>query len=390
VFPCKHGAGLVLLLAREPGLFSGAEPPVWLAEWLDKRQEKQEKKSEKIAVEVAVKAALTPEELAKVADKEAAARAKKDAQRTERTRQAARDLETWLLDVMRAGLAHAHQQAGAFWEQPAARLVDGQLPGLAARVRALPELIAATGAAWPERLLAALGDLYSLTRAVQNPAALPEALRADVQQLTGLPLKKDEVLAAAPPVPDTWRVLARASEETGPRITELRTWLWGLTTNRPALILEYTVAGVPGAPDASVLLTGEVYEGTLSFYPGAMPLRAIAGNALSRAGSQAPPLPDLPGGSPADQLTAYATALGQNPWLTRWPMLLHGVIPEVDEAGRWHLHHQAEGVRLPVSATTPALLGWRLLSMAGGAPLSLFGEWDGYDFRILAFGLSNG
>jgi len=44
VFPCKHGAGLLLLLARQPALFPIATPPGWLDEWLAKRQQTQAKK----------------------------------------------------------------------------------------------------------------------------------------------------------------------------------------------------------------------------------------------------------------------------------------------------------------------------------------------------------
>ena len=49
VFPCKYGAGLLLLMARQPELLNDNTPPTWLAEWLDKRQQTQEKKTEKPA-----------------------------------------------------------------------------------------------------------------------------------------------------------------------------------------------------------------------------------------------------------------------------------------------------------------------------------------------------
>ena len=33
-FPCKHGLGLLLLLADQPALFKQQEPPAWVADWL--------------------------------------------------------------------------------------------------------------------------------------------------------------------------------------------------------------------------------------------------------------------------------------------------------------------------------------------------------------------
>src|ERR1700733_4537643 len=47
-FPCKHGLGLLLLHARQPGIFAVAESPAWVSDWISKRSEKEEKKTEKV------------------------------------------------------------------------------------------------------------------------------------------------------------------------------------------------------------------------------------------------------------------------------------------------------------------------------------------------------
>ena len=292
VFPCKHGAGLALLLAREPARFTATNPPAWLAEWLGKRQEKEAAKVgrvvERAAVEAQYPASKSPEELTKAAAREAAARAKKEAQKADRSRQAAADLETWLLDVARAGLVHAHQQPAAFWETPAARLVDGQLPGLAARIRAVPALLEEAGLAWADRLLAALGELYLLARAVQQPAALPPALQVETQLQTGLPMRRDA-------------------------------------------------------------------------------------------------------------LTAYAAALGANPWLRLWPMRLRDcrivpdpAAPDPAHAPRWLLLDPAENLTLPLDPSYNQHLGWRNAALFGGQPVWATGEWDGHRLRVLSFSVEIG
>ena len=52
----------------------------------------------------------------------------------------AEELETWLLDLMRQGLADLPARPRSFWETAAARLVDNQLPGLAAVLRELAKI----------------------------------------------------------------------------------------------------------------------------------------------------------------------------------------------------------------------------------------------------------
>src|SRR5512145_897060 len=48
-FPCKHGIGLFLILAQQPGILTEKSPPPWTIEWLSKRVEKEEKKASKLA-----------------------------------------------------------------------------------------------------------------------------------------------------------------------------------------------------------------------------------------------------------------------------------------------------------------------------------------------------
>ncbi|UYZ63998.1 DUF5691 domain-containing protein [Hymenobacter weizhouensis] len=372
-FPCKHGAGLLLLLARQPQLLSSTAAPAWLQEWLGKRQQTQDKKAAKAApdAEPAAAPAANP---APTDD----ARRKREAQRLVRMQRGAQELETWLQDIIRAGLAATDQHPRSFWESQAARLVDGQLPGLAALVRELPAL-RHQGPDWPARLLARLGELYLLVRAFLRLPELAAEAREEVLQQVGVTVKKEDLLAAQPPVEDEWHVLAQTTTEEE-RLTVRRSWLRGQGTGRFAVVVEFSFGSQPFS--ASLVPAGR-FRGPLTFYPGLLPLRAVTG-ALTFAGLRA--ATDVPAGgfSPTALLHEYAAALARLPWLREWPALLAQVqlLQQPDQS--WALYHPAAAPAvLPVRFATEDA-PWQLLAQGGGQFLTLFGEWDGQAFRPLA------
>ena len=375
VFPCKHGAGLLLLLARQPALLPAGTPPAWLAEWLEKRQTKGEEQAEKAAAKKAPKApaaeaAPGSPETAEAAPAPNAAQQKREAQRHARMQAGAADLETWLLDLLRAGLADLEKKPGSFWENQAARLVDNQLPGLAAVLRELAEFPTA-GPDWTQRLLGRLGELYVLVRAFLNRDNLTPTARQDVWQQVGITPKKDDLLAnpASVIVADTWLVLGQYAWEEE-RVTGRRSWLFGQQSGRTALILEFAFGS---QPFATALVPQGKYAGELVFYPGLLPLRA-APVGLVYKGSAADATP--PGQGISELLDSYASALGRQPWLRQWPAALGPVLPTPLPDGRWLLHHATEPLALPLRIVDEEV-AWQWLAFSGGQPLTLFGEWDG-------------
>lgn len=377
VFPCKHGAGLLLLLARQPALFPTATPPGWLDEWLTKRQQTQAKKvtpvvsysSAEPAVPADADAVATDPELGSVAGSGVAPA------RLARMAQGADELESWLLDLLRHGLATLDQQPAKFWENQAARLVDNQLPGLASTLRELATL-RHVHADWPTRLLARLGELYWLVRAFQNHAQLPAATRQEVLQQVGITIKKEELPTYAGPVADEWQVVGQFTWEEE-RLTARRSWLYGLGTGRYALVLEFAFGS---QVFATPLVPHGLYAGELLFYPGLLPLRA-APAALTFTGSAS--LASAPAARrPSELLDDYAQALGRQPWLREWPSTLGQVRLAQQPTGEWVLVHPADSVALPLRFTDEDA-PWQLLAQSGGQLLTLFGEWDGRAFRPL-------
>jgi len=364
VFPCKHGVGLLLLMARQPQLLTPGTPPAWLTEWLSKRQNRQQEQVEK-----AVAKAESP-------PTDPAAREKRESQRLQRMTRSAAELEAWLLDLVRTGLASLEKQPGSYWETQAARLVDGQLPGLAAVVRELAGLRHA-GPDWTAQLLARLGELYVLVRAFQNLPQLSDDARQEVLQQVGVSSKKEELLAEGTAVADTWDVAGQFTWEED-RLTARRTWLRGRATGRFALVLEYAFGG---QGFATALVPNGSYEGALVFYPGLLPLRVVPAQLTFQNLTPAPAA--QPDTTPARLLDEYATALSQNPWLREWPAYLHEVKPVLRPDNTWALHHEAEPSQLPLQCT--ATEAWQMLAVGGGYPLTFFGEWNGRCFRPLAY-----
>ncbi|MGD1941949.1 MAG: SWIM zinc finger domain-containing protein, partial [Leptolyngbyaceae cyanobacterium] len=122
-FPCKHALGLFLLLAEQAEALPESPPPDWVKEWLGQRSQSTQRKQAKAAQGA-----------------DPAAQAKRAQQRTVKVEAGLADLEQWLQDIVRQGLATLPNQPYRFWDQAAARLVDAQAPGLARRVRSLASI----------------------------------------------------------------------------------------------------------------------------------------------------------------------------------------------------------------------------------------------------------
>lgn len=354
-FPCKHGLGLMFLFAKERGAFKQGAEPGWVSEWIEGRVDRLEKKAE----EAKAKAD---------APVDAAAQAKRAAAREERVREGVAECRVWLEDLLRRGLAAAQGDAVSECERVAARAVDAQAPGLAGMIRRIP-LSMASGAGWEVRTLEHLGRIHLLLRAVERLSDLPAVLAGDVRTALGYNQSKDEVLAGQG-VQDHWSVVGQVFEEED-RLVVRRTWLWGQRSARTALILDFAVGNQP--MDTS-LVPGMAFEGEVAFYPSGAPLRALVKSRSEGERAAAAPVRSAETGI-AEGLAGFAHALGANPWLLQWPMVLPDAL--VVRAGeRWLLKQSDELLPLSPRFERGSQL-WRLLSSTGGREATIVTEWDG-------------
>lgn len=372
-FPCKHGLALYLLLAQKESAFTANTQPPWVNEWLSARQERAEKKAEKAA-----------QTEAKPADPEAAA--KREAKRLERMINGAQDLERWMADLVRHGLADLPAKPVTFWRDAAARLVDAQASGLAAGVRQLESAVS-SGEGWQQRTLLHMGRLQLLTEAMQRMDALPDLLRHDVRSSAGWAMDKGDVLAANDRVSDAWHVLG-VSHDENEKLWERRVWLRGTASVRNALLLDFSHGG---RRFDQVFVPGTVVKATLGFFPSASPLRALWVDEPQRTQSSAEdeesnqtPLrtsaPSAVNSAWDAALTSVADALASQPWLQRLPLMLSHAVPVCRDL-QWYLR-DAEGREVPMRLSTDD--GWQLCALSGGHPLAVFGEWLGERLRPLS------
>ncbi|MCW7947121.1 SWIM zinc finger domain protein [Streptomyces hygroscopicus] len=347
-FPCKHALGLLLLWAGGDATVRLGRAPDWAEQWIKGRRRRE---GAKRTTDGAPSGAS--------ADPEAARR--RSQRRAERVTAGAVELEQRLADLLHGGLAAAEQSGYALWEEAAARMVDAQAPGLAARVRELGA-VPSSGPNWPVRLLEESALLHLLDQGWLRRERLPDGLAATVRSRVGLPGSP-----AGPPARDRWLVLAQY-DTSDSRLTTRRIWLYGERSGRTVLLLSYGAAG--RAPELA-LPVGLSFEAEVSVYPGAGQLRAALGEQFT------PPAPTdvRPPGVTALRATArYAGALRDDPWLDAVPVTLGRVTPTPVEDS-WQLADAEGGTALPLTPSAVARPGlWRLVALSGGAPITVFGE----------------
>ncbi len=352
-FPCKHGLGLYLLRAAKPSLFNEGQAPQWVSDWFDGRKARREKKEEPASER-------SPEAVAAAA---AQARKRED-KRAQNIATGLADLQTWLEDLTRDGLATVRERGPAFWEAMAARMVDVQAGAIGNRLRRASGLcFQAANPDWERQLAAELTSLYMLCEAHGRLDALPAPLQADVRMLVGWTVPQETVLAG-PSVADRWQVLAQYTADEA-RVRSRTTWLRGVGSGRWAMLLHYA-AGEQGFDVP--LVAGTEFDGALCFYPGAWPLRALIGE---QSGTR--PIGSIASSPEFDTaLDGYAGALAVQPFIDRYPMMLDAVVP--DSASRNTLR-SADGRLVALHSSFRHAL--HLLALSGGHAVTVFGEWDG-------------
>jgi hypothetical protein len=347
-FPCKHSLALLLLAAEQPALLPPAAAPDWVSQWLEKRAAAAAKRAE-------------PDAARPVGE---AAQAKRGAQRLTRVRAGLDALDLWMNDLVRNGLATIETQGHSACEGQAARLVDAQAPGLAARVRDLSGF-PGTGAEWAHQFLGGLGLVALLTHAFARIDQLDPALQSEIRQLVGWTLKEEDVVGHGDLVEDDWIVLGQRLVQDE-RVRVQRTWLTGVRTGREALVLQFSAGGTT-FPETFV--PGTHGEAVLAFWPGTASQRALVHTRRDLVHPWSGRLPGCP--AVDDFLARFSTRLGRQPWLRQSACVLCDVVPIHSTRG-WFVR-DAAGKALRVTDQD----WWAVLALSGGYPIDVTGEWDG-------------
>lgn len=336
--PCKHAVALMLLTHEAPSAVPAGVAPAWVGE-------------------------------PRPVERAAARRPPSRESRLESVTEGLQELDLFLRDVARQGLAALQPRGYGPWDEMAARMVDAKAKGAARLLRDLGGSVASGrhGADWAEAALARLGRLALLCAAWGRD--LPADELADLRTQAFGDWNAEE-LRTGWGVEDRWCVVGQRTEVD--ELSVQRTWLQGRATRRTALLLEFCY-GEP-VQFASGLRPGVEQDAELVFAPSAWPQRALIRD------RQGLPVPcgALPLAADVDALgRAFAGALARNPWLDRLGVGLRRVVPLRREP-RWLLRDAAGGC-VPLRSDGE----WRLLAVSGGRPVDVFGEWDGESFRPL-------
>jgi hypothetical protein len=352
--PCKHA--LALLLQWSDGLVPSGEAPPFAAGWLD----------EQALRKTQPEPATTSRQPGELADPAAAA--KRAAARGERVAAGLDELDQWLCDQIRGGIAGLERAGYAHFDTMAARMVDAQAPGIAGMLRAMPAEFASVG--WPSRVLEQLGALHLLVQAHRRLDELPADLAATVRARIGYSVSKSEVLAL-PGIVDHWFAVGMVDTAEF-RLDTRRVWLYGAASGRWAVIVSFAP---PGGPLDDTVLAGYVLQARLHFYPGSGQFRALVGEQTSATAGRTMP----PAESFADVRARFAQLIAADPWAARMPAVINAV--PIPGTGLWRMRAPAgECCQIIDLLEEP----WPLLARSGGEPIEIFGEWTHRGFRPLS------
>jgi hypothetical protein len=363
-FPCKHGLGLMLLYARQRAAFKDSNAPGWVTDWISKRAEKQEKQAEKKDKPV-----------------DEAAQAKRQQARQQKVSDGVEELLLWIKDIVRNGILNIPEKNPAYFENMVRRMIDVQAPGLANMVKALAA-INFYKEGWQSELLDQLVRIYLVIAGFKNIDTLPEHLQQDIRSWIGFTQSQEELKESAG-ITDTWLVLGKQSD-TEDNITVERNWLYGVGSNRYALVLQFFVRGQGG--QQAVLTPGMYVQAELVFYPSALPLRAIIKRQMAADGVQ-----QYKGFSNWQQVAEAQTTAGSAlPFYSERPYIIEQVRPVLYEQQWWLQDSNNRMMRIKQDFKNI----WKLLSLSGGQWLNVavigkekfyepIGAWHQNQYKLL-------
>jgi SWIM zinc finger len=371
-FPCKHALALMWMHVDDAAAFQAGAVPDWVNEWMGRRRKggaaPASASSDAKSLDAAV-AAIEEKPLDPQADARRRAASEKRALETRRwVRGATDDLDLWIEDQFRTGLAGFFAELSERCRRIAARLVDAKAAALASRVDEMPSrLLTLPRDERIDAVIRELGKLALLTRAWRSEPDDPELRREVITSES-----RDEVLndASAPRLRAIWEVLGERNTTRRDGLVSQSTWLLNTEggPHRFALLQDFFPASAGRRSGAFV--AGERIDAELAFYPARAPLRAvIAARQDAEPGDSAWPEAD------ADPITAHAAQLMAAPWRVETPVLLAAgrLVPD----GNLHWWRADTGIVAPLRAA-PSSLG------LGAAIENAFGLWDGARLSLVA------
>lgn len=418
-YPCNHLLSLLLLYAESAESFTDAQIPAKYADQTTAHRTDNKRKSG------------GKRKPAKETKKRNADILRSEQRRRQNITAGLLELELWLHDMIEHGLAAVQDHPKTYWTTMADRLVDYQVGEIAQRIRTM-SLLPGREVDWHETLLKEVGWLYLLIQGFKQYDDLPLDMQMNLRMAVGWMPRFHEAIARGQDtewqkITDSWIVIGKQSELRGKQ-TLRRTWLWGAATNRPALLLDVMTTKRRLAP---IHIVGSTIDTALHFAPTTTQLYAqIAGlddssAAIPPATIQRKQAEHFVAGynSVNTAATRYRQAITTNPWLRYFPIALNNVTIDAvrngaikdrtikssairsstnshTAVGQWGVRDIVATVNVKksnagnrVSKDKVAHLlplppkfehQWYLQALSHQQPLSIFGEWNGEEFRPMS------
>ena len=368
--PCKHVMGLMLLYVQSFNEFKDENPPTWMSEWLTKRDAKA------VKVEKIADKPIDDDEYTKAINGEI----KRFQKRISDIKKGLPDFETWLLDLIRQGIASVEKQPYGFWKDASARLSDTKAQNASYVFQEIPLLINAHPT-WFEDVLSIFSNTYLLNQAIHRIDLFPKTMQYDLLRSLGYNISKNNLFLLNSKsdkykATDEWEVLGRIAipHPVNESLLIQRYWLRGKESGKSALIYEPIFKLNAFEYRLNV---GSFFKGEVIFYPSGFPLRAHISKQIPSTGF----IQDLKG-APNFQtfLKDFSIALAINPWISEFPCALDNIKPAMQD-GKLILIDKENQI---VPVMDRDLIGWKLLALSGGTPISIFGEWTGKELIPLS------
>ena len=356
-FPCKHGLGLMFIFSTQPeAVGRSTKEPDWVSSWMERRAANADRPTPPPAPERPVADDKKSKEKAKRADERVAA-----------VQAGAAELELLLRDLLRTGLANVPDKGEAYYEKVVRRMVDAKAGGLANWVRNFNKINYLNGNAWHSEVLENAVKAWMLIGAFRRMDTLEAPVNAQIRSLVGWSQSKKELLENpdAECITEDWLVLGKQLEALDDKLNVLRTWLFGSTSGRSAVLIDYSPAH---QAITSPVVPGTRVRATLAFFPSNYPYRAQIkeqGAVSTQVQLQVEPLPDW---LAAQQEMAQLLAL--SPWADAFPQYLAGLSLVTDQRA-WLLKDR-NGAVCEIDASVDISNIWQLLAVSGGGALSFF------------------
>lgn len=366
--PCKHILGLLFLYAKSSAVFKYQAAPEHIQQWL--------KAQGSSPVAPAIKSSPNLIKSDEALEKARIAKEKRWQKRLDLMAAGIEELELWLTDVVRQGIANTDIQKASFWQQTAAKMMDAKLPRVSTYLKETHQLIIKEQD-WTELLVNRLGELYWWVESFKKREKLSADLQEELFRHFGKTVKKADIIADNPETVDHWLVIGKKEAIDIEGRNFRKVWLQGQNSNQTALFLEFTFGNMSYERQYTV---GDLLRGPVVFYSTSYPQRAVPLE-LSTASLYTHFKLNYHNSISA-LLNAYGQALAQHPWLESFPAALQG-ISVVKQNDNLILIDQEQQC-LPLTANLSESAIWQILAISGGHPIDLFGEWDGLYFEPLS------